>query len=101
MLSRLGPVIAAPFGITRQPLVYNICGLLIQVAPVFYRLSSRFDTVVPSFGLRLVLSLVYLLMPADELNASITTAPLHLAMLATLVSLPQNPRDGTGKYSMS
>ncbi|MFI5287646.1 MAG: hypothetical protein ACHQ4F_15200, partial [Candidatus Dormibacteria bacterium] len=91
VVSRLGPVIAAPFGIANQPLIYNICGLLIQVAPVCYFLSSRFDTVVPSFWVRVVLSAVYLLMPAEELNVDITSAPFHLAILATLVIIAPAP----------
>ncbi len=91
LVSRLGPVIGAPFGIANQPLVYNICGLLLQLAPVFYFLSSRFDPVVPMFWVRVVLSCIYLLMPADELNVSITTAPVHLAILATLVVIAPEP----------
>jgi hypothetical protein len=92
VVSRLGPVIAAPFGVANQPLVYNICGLLIQIAPVFFFLSSRFETVVPNFWMRLMLSLVYLLMPADELNVTITSAPFHLAILATLVVIAPAPK---------
>ena len=91
VLSRLGPVIAAPFGVANQPLVYNVCGLLVQIAPVFYFLSSRFETVVPSFWARAALSLIYLLMPADELNVTITSAPYHLAILATLVVIAPEP----------
>src|ERR1700729_3940998 len=48
LISRLGPVVAAPFNILYAPLIYNIIGLLVQVAPVAFLLSSRFDTVVPS-----------------------------------------------------
>ncbi len=91
VVSRLGAVLAAPFGLTNQPLVYNLCGLLVQLAPVFYFLSSRFETVVPKFWLRMVLSLVYLLMPDNELNVTITLAPVHLIILATLVVLASQP----------
>lgn len=92
VLSRLGPLIAAPFGISNQPLIFNICGLLTQVAPVAYLLSSRFDTVIPSLWVRVVLSAIYLLMPSDELNVTITTAPYHLVILATLVVIAPPPR---------
>lgn len=91
VISRLGPVIAAPFGITNQPLVFNICGLLVQVAPVFYFLSPRFESVVPSFWMRVVLGAVYLLLPAAELDVDITSAPFHLAILATLVVIAPPP----------
>jgi hypothetical protein len=92
VLSRLGPVVAAPFGIANQPLIYNICGVLIQITPVFYFLTSRFDTLVPSFAVRVVLSAVYLLIPAAELDVDITSAPYHLAVLATLVLIAPKPQ---------
>lgn len=92
VVSRLGPVIAAPFGIANQPLIYNICGLLLQVAPAFYFLSSRFETVVPSLWTRLGLSAIYLVMPADTLDVTITAAPFHLVILATLVVIAPKPQ---------
>ena len=42
-VSRLGPVAAAPFGVVYAPLIYNIVGLVVQIAPVPYFLSSRFE----------------------------------------------------------
>lgn len=92
VVSRLGPVVAAPFGIHAAPLVYNIIGLLLQVAPVAYLLSSRFDPVVPSFNARLVISAVYILMPSTELNVDITTAQFHLLVLAFLVIVAAEPK---------
>ncbi len=92
VISRLAPVIAAPFGILHEPLIYNIFGLLVQLAPVFYFLSSRFDTVVPNFWVRVILSAVYLLMPAYDLNVDITGAPFNLAILATLVVIAPEPK---------
>ena len=91
LVSRLGPVAAAPFGIRNAPLVYNIVGLLVQVAPVAYLLSSRFDSVVPSFRARLVVCAVYVLMPSTELNVDITTAQFHLLVLAFLVIVAADP----------
>ncbi len=92
LISRLGPVVAAPFGLRNAPLVYNVVGLLVQVAPVAYLLSSRFDTVVPSFKARLALCAVYLLMPSTELNVDITTAQFHLLVLAFLVIVAAEPK---------
>ncbi len=92
LISRLGPVVAAPFGIANAPLVYNIVGLLVQVAPVGFLLCSRFDTVVPSFRARLVICAVYLLMPSTELNVDITTAQFHLVVLAFLVIVAAEPK---------
>ena len=82
---------AAPFGVLHEPLIYNILGLLVQLAPVFYFLGPRFETVVPNLWVRVVLSAVYLLMPAYDLNVDITGAPFNLAILATLVVIAPVP----------
>jgi hypothetical protein len=92
LVSRLGPVVAAPFGIRSAPLVYNIIGLLLQVAPVAYLLSSRFDPVIPSFTARVVAGAAYILMPSTELNVDITTAQFHLLVLALLVIVAAEPK---------
>jgi hypothetical protein len=92
VISRIGPLVAAPFGIANQPLIDNICGVAVQVAPVFYFLSRRFDTVVPALWVRIALCAMYLLLPVAELNVSITGAPFHLMILATLVLLAPEPK---------
>jgi hypothetical protein len=91
VVSRLAPVVAAPFGLIREPLIYNIGGLLLQVAPVAYFLTRRFERVVPSIWVRIALSGAYLLAPAPELNVDITSAQFHLAILATLVIIAVEP----------
>src|ERR1039458_9855411 len=60
-------------------------GPVAPVPPVAFLLSSRFDTVVPSFRARLAVCAVYVLMPSTELNVDITTAQFHLVVLAFLV----------------
>jgi hypothetical protein len=92
VVSRLAPVVAAPFGVANTPLVFNTFGLLIQVAPVALFLSSRFDPVVPSFPARVAVSAVYILMPSTELNVDVTTAQFHLFMLAFLVIVAESPK---------
>ena len=92
LVSRIGPLVATPFGIAGQPLVYNVCGLAVQIAPVIFFLSTRFDAVVPSFTARVALSAAYLLLPVEELNVNITGAPYHLIILATLVLVAADPR---------
>jgi hypothetical protein len=91
-LSRLGAVIEAPFGVGNAPLVYNVLGLLVQIAPVLFFLSPRFRPLVPSVWVRIALSAVYLLMPTTELNVTLTNAPFHLAVLATLVIIAPGAR---------
>ena len=34
--SRLAPLVAAPFGIAAEPLIFNMLGLLLQIAPVLF-----------------------------------------------------------------
>jgi hypothetical protein len=92
VVSRLAPVVAAPFGIANAPLAYNIFGLLVQVAPVAYFLSSRFDSVVPSFPARVAVSAVYVLIPSTELNVDVTTAQFHMFLLAFLVIVAREPK---------
>jgi hypothetical protein len=91
-LSRLGAAIEVPFGVGNAPLLYNVLGLLVQIAPVIFFLSPRFRALVPSLWVRIALSAVYLLMPTTELNVTLTNAPFHLAVLATLVILAPEAR---------
>lgn len=89
---RLVALLAAPFGPGPAPLIDNICGLLFQIAPVLFLLSSRFDAIVPSRWVRLVLGAVYLLLPSNELHVTIASAQFHLAVLAMLVVIAAPPR---------
>lgn len=89
---RLVAVIALPFGTGNAPLIYNIFGLLFQIAPALFFMSRRFQSVVPSFWARAALSAVYLLMPSTELNVTDACAQFHLAILATLVIIAPQPR---------
>ncbi len=91
-LSRLAAILEAPFGVGNAPVVYNVIGLLVQIAPVLFFLSGRFRALVPSTWVRVALCAVYLLMPTTELNVTITNAPFHLAVLATLVILASEAR---------
>lgn len=89
--SRLAPILAAPFGVANAPFVFNICGLLLQVAPAIFLLTRRFDSVVPSLWVRIALGAIYLLMPSAELNVNITYSQFHLATLAALVLIAAEP----------
>ena len=93
VLSRLAAIVEAPFGVSPAPLIFNVIGLLIQIAPVVVFMSRRFEPVVPSFGVRAVVSAIYLLMPSTELNVTITNAQFHLALLALLVVLAPPSRN--------
>jgi len=91
-LSRLAALVEVPFGVGNAPVAYNVMGLLVQIAPVLFFLSGRFRELVPSLWVRIGLGAVYLLMPTTELNVTITNAPFHLAVLATLVIVAPEAR---------
>jgi hypothetical protein len=89
--TRLVALIAAPLGVLNAPLVYNLCGLAIQIAPVVFFMSNRFSKVVPSVWFRAALCAVYLLIPSGELQVSNNDAQFHLVVLAALVLIAPPP----------
>jgi hypothetical protein len=75
------------------PLLMNICGLTIQVLPVFFLLSSRCAHWWP-LRLRLVQAALYIEVPNErEIHIVLTNAPFHLALLAFLVAVAAPPND--------
>jgi hypothetical protein len=97
LLPRLTALIAAPFGPAKAPLVYNLVGLLVQIAPVVVFASKRFETLVPSLLARLAVGAAYLLIPSMELNVTITNALWHLAIVAVLVTIAPAPTNRAWK----
>jgi hypothetical protein len=89
---RLVAIFALPFGTSSAPLIYNLFGLLFQIAPVLFLMSSRFAGRFPSLWGRVALSAVYLLMPSTELHVTDACAQFHLAILTTLVLVAPPPR---------
>ncbi len=82
----VGLALLLPF--SRLPLVLNVVGLIIQAAPAAFIMSDRWDLVVPSRVIRGGLGFVYLALPnTAALDATITNAQWHLAVLACLVIL--------------
>jgi hypothetical protein len=88
---RLVALVVTPFGIAPAPLLYNVLGLLFQIAPVLFLLSARFQSVIPSLRMRLLLGAIYLLMPSTEVNVTIASAQFHLVVLATMVLVASPP----------
>ncbi len=91
MQPRLIALIAFPFGVASAPLIYNIFGLLFQVAPVAFFLSDRFRPVLRSIWWRAALCVVYLLIPSAELQVTAGNSQWHLAVLASLVLIAPTP----------
>jgi hypothetical protein len=84
-LPRLVAVPGAGLSIQHAALLFNLVGISTQAAPAAFFMSRRFEHVVPRLELRGLIGLVYVLIPSYELNATITNAQWHLAILAILV----------------
>lgn len=68
------------------PLFFNLVAIVIQILPVLFFASKRLARIVPSLKLRLFIGFLYLALPNSwEVNANITNAQWHLALLAFLV----------------
>ncbi len=87
-LSLLPRLVAAPvtgMSLGHAALVFNLVGLVMQVAPAVFFLSRRFEPLVPSALLRAVMGLAYVVIPNYEVNVTLTNAQWHLAILALMV----------------
>lgn len=70
----------------RLPLLFVLVAVVVQVLPAGLVVSQRFATLVPSLPVRLLLALMYLLIPnSAEVNSNLTNAQWHLALLAFMV----------------
>jgi hypothetical protein len=89
--SRLVGLFSLRFPFAVAPLVMNLCALTVQILPVNYFLSPRFDSV--PLHERFIGALLYLAIPNSvEVHANTTNMQWHLALLACLV-LSARPTD--------
>lgn len=87
-ISRLTASLAQFFPLAFAPLIFNVLAIAIQILPVNFVISSRFAVLIPSLKTRLILGFLYLALPNSyEINANITNAQWHLALLACMVVL--------------
>ncbi len=90
-LQRLVGSLSLLVPLRHAPLVMNVCGLVIQVLPVFFLFSSRCAHWWP-LRLRALQAALYLLLPnTREIHILLTNAPFHFALLAFLVALAIPP----------
>ena len=72
----------------RVPLLFATAALVVQVLPAVLMVSRRFASVAPDYRVRLLLAAIYLLVPnSSEVDANLTNAQWHLALLAVMVVL--------------
>ena len=92
-LQRLTGALSLIVPLRYAPLVMNIVGLVVQILPVCFLLSSRCANWWP-LPVRLVQAALYLFLPnAREIHIVLTNAPFHLALLAFLVAVATPPHN--------
>lgn len=97
MLPRLVAIPASHLDLVRAALLMNLVAIVIQVAPAALLVSRRFQGLVPQPAVRGILGLIYLTVPSQELNANITNAQWHLAILAIMVLIAVPPVSTLGR----
>lgn len=85
-VSRLAAALSLPVGLAYAPLVYNVIALALQVLPAILLVTRRMERAIPDVRIRLLLALIYIGVPNSyELDANITNAMTHLALIAALI----------------
>ncbi|MDD3487484.1 MAG: hypothetical protein PHF35_03875 [Candidatus Moranbacteria bacterium] len=98
-ISRLGAIASQFVGLANAPLVMNLIAIFIQLLPIIFLLSSRFNKVIPRYPIRLLIIIAYLLLPhAGETHANLTNAQWRLAILMLLVIIAENPKTLAWKF---
>ncbi len=96
-LPRLVAAIAVHFPLSWGPSVFVAVAAAVQIAPVWYLLSRRFDNVLPNLTLRIGLCLIYVALPNTYgENLNIINADWHLAIVSFLLLFADVPRTRLG-----
>jgi hypothetical protein len=94
---RLEAALAVHFPLVYGPLLAAGVALLADVLPGMVFLSSRFDQVLPSRPMRLVLATISIIMPSTfELNGNLANVQWHLVLLSFLLLIGRPPRTLVG-----
>lgn len=85
-LPKLVAVLSLLFPLSFAPLIFNIVAIGVQTLPLYLITTKRFQQLVPSKLVRLLLILMYWLMPnVGELYINLTNAYWYLAVSAFIV----------------
>ena len=90
-LPRLVALPASNLGLVQGALLFNAVAIGVQVAPAGLLVSRRFQGFAP-LRVRAALACAYVLLPNIELDANITNAQWHLAVLAAMILVAQAPQ---------
>lgn len=92
MLPRLAAAMAQLVPLSAAPLLFNLIAIVVQVLPVNFLVSSRFASLA-SLPSRMLIGLLYLALPNSfEVNANITNAQWHLALVACMIVVAEPAR---------
>jgi hypothetical protein len=73
-------------GLGRTPLIFNLSALAIQLLPIFYIWSKRFNSISPNTLFKIFLTITYLALPyTDEIHANITNSQWHLSVVGFII----------------
>jgi len=93
---RLTAAIAQIFPLKYVPLFFNLTAIAIQLLPILLIFSLRFERLIPKLSTKIIVVLVYLLMPnISEVYINISNAQWFLALSASLIifyNLSQNSK---------
>jgi hypothetical protein len=78
-------LLAQPLGLAAAPALFNLVGMLAQLAPALFILSSRFQSAIPDLRVRALVGVLYLLVPNFEVHVTVISAQWHLALLMCMV----------------
>lgn len=93
LFPRLVAALAVHLPLRWAPWIFSFVAILVQVLPVLYLLSRRLADHIPSLGVRLALAALYLAVPNSyEVNANLTNAQWHLAIVGLLLCFAAPPR---------
>jgi hypothetical protein len=92
-ISRLAALLQAQLPLSWGPLCFAMLSVGIQALPPIFLLSGRFDPVLPSRPVRLLLALFWVAVPnASEIHVNLTDAMWHMSLLSFLIVASPPPR---------
>ncbi len=89
-LSRAASAVSQLFPVAAAPLVFNVVALGVYLLPLVVLFAERFDKLISSFKVRLLLAFLYVALPnTAQVQGNLTNAQWLLAIGACLVLLAE------------
>ncbi len=99
--SRLVAIISQPLPISFAPAIFAFFALVAQLAPIAILLSKRFDNVIKNKQTRIIICLIYVLIPNSfETNINLTNAQWHLSLVLFLLIISESLKNSIFEYTL-